>query len=205
MNHMIGDGLLLWFTLIIFGILRGRPCPLMNKLVVALSVALIIGRLLLLVDTPPYLQVGPEIAHVPLKKMFFSSPSINGKPLAKDSKHGNSFWKNIQASYLYSNIYTAYRYSYIFKYIYILYSHDYPMFFPCFFPKNTSSILGFSHFRVQFMRFDLLCMMAGLLGLLILLFCHLCLEETLVKKAESEAMAALPGGILQTICRKKPG
>ena len=115
---------------------QSRPCPLMNKLVVALSVALIIGRLLLLVDTSPYLQVGPEIDHVPLKKMFFSSPSINGKPLAKDSKHGNSFWKNIQASYLYSNIYTAYRYSYIFKYIYILYSHDYPMFFLVFSPKT---------------------------------------------------------------------
>ena len=48
--------------------------------------------------------------------------------------------------------------------------------------------------RVQFMRFDLLCMMAGLLGLLILLFCHLCLEETLANKpADAEAMAALPG------------
>lgn len=47
--------------------------------------------------------------------------------------------------------------------------------------------------KVQFMRFDLLCMLAGLLGLLILLFCHLCLEETLVKKAEPEALAALPG------------
>lgn len=73
-----------------------------------------------------------------------------------------------------------------------------PCFFLVFFPKKTHlTHPGMkSHFRVQFMRFDLLCMMAGLLGLAILLFCHLCLEETLVKKAEPEAMAALPGGSL---------
>ena len=100
-----------------------------------------------------------------------------------------------------SNIYTAYRYSYIFNYIYI---YCIPMIIPCFFLvfffpfKNTSypSWDEIPSNRVQFMRFDLLCMMAGLLGLAILLFCHLCLEETLVKKAEPEAMAALPGGML---------
>lgn len=45
--------------------------------------------------------------------------------------------------------------------------------------------------KLQFMRFDLLCMMAGLLGLGILLACHLSLEESLVEKKVSKQLPDL--------------
>lgn len=45
--------------------------------------------------------------------------------------------------------------------------------------------------KLQFMRFDLLCMMAGLLGLGILLACHLSLEESLVEKKVSKQLPQL--------------
>lgn len=49
--------------------------------------------------------------------------------------------------------------------------------------------------KVQFMRFDLLCMMAGLLGLAILASCYLFLEETL-KEKKGRDPALKPAGFL---------
>eukprot|EP00438_Fugacium_kawagutii_P022583 Skav216778 [mRNA] locus=scaffold579:82536:84369:+ [translate_table: standard] len=52
------------------------------------------------------------------------------------------------------------------------------------------------------MRFDLLCMMAGALGLLILLFCHFALEETLKEKKVGDP--TLPGCSEQGIPSHSP-